>query len=336
MTPREESLSHSEYVRALRSRLPIGAFATAPRKLWVIAGHLGFLGACYVGIRYNSNIAIRALLSVCIGHSLTCIAFLAHELSHKAIVRKRSIRYPIEVLLWGLNLMPATMWQQLHNHSHHVHGNTIHDPDRYFVKSELQPPGWVLRRWYARLFFPHHSTHAWNPFVWFHFVTYIARHLLAVCYPSGKRPSLVTHKPDYSRTKRLQILIEVVSIVLLQYAIYAVVGFDWRAFIWASPIALLFTSAFVMAYIWTNHYLHGLYEVHDPVASSTSVIVHPLFDRLHSHFSYHTEHHVFPSMNSDFYPLVSELLREEFPDKYHRIPISTAWQQLFRNEQHID
>ena len=336
MKARKESFPHSEYVNALRCQLPSRAFAAAPQKLWMVLGHLIIVLASYLGIRYSPFIAYDALLSLVIAHSFICIAFLAHELSHNAIIRNRSIRYPLEVLLWGLNAIPATMWQRLHNHSHHIQGNTIRDPDRYFVKSELQPPGSPVRRWYAKLCFPHRSNPMWNPLVWFHFITYIARHLIAFCYPGNRIPSIVTHKPAYTRPQRFRILIELVCIALLQYAIYEIVGARWQSFIWASPIALLFTSVFIMAYIWTNHYLHGLREIHDPVGSSTSVIVHPFFDILHCHFSYHTEHHIFPTMNSDYYPLVSDLLSERYPDRYHRLPIREALRQVFQNEQYID
>lgn len=336
MTLHKQPLAHSHYVKALKDSLPPQAFAAQPQKLGIIAFHIAILCASYFGIRASLHIGIHALLSLCIGHSLTCIGFLAHELSHKAIVRKSSIRYPLELLLFGLIGLPATMWQLLHNQLHHVYGNTIHDPDRYYLKSEVQPPEFLIRRWYTKLFFPHPASPVWNPLVWIHFVTYIARNLVAVFYPDDRQPSIVTNKPNYSNVQRLRIFFEIACIVLLQYAIFIIVGSRWEAFLWASPIALLFTSTFVMAYIWTNHYLHGLYEIHDPVTSSTSVIVHPLFDRLHSHFSYHTEHHIFPSMNSDFYPQVSELLQQKFPDRYNRIPIKNAWQQLFSNKPYID
>ncbi len=335
MKSRKESIPHSQYVKALRCQLPSRAFNAAPQKLWMVLGHLIIILASYLGIRFNPFMVCDALLSLIIAHSFVCIAFLAHELSHNAIIRNRSIRYPLEVLLWGLNAIPATMWQRIHNHSHHVHGNTICDPDRFFVKSELQVPSPFVRRWYVKLCFPHRSNPIWNPLVWFHFVTYIARHLLAFFYPNDRKPSFVTHKPVYTRSQRIRILIELVCIALFQYMIYQIVGACWESFIWASPLALLFTSVFIMAYIWTNHYLHGLYEIHDPVGSSTSVIVHPFFDWLHCHFSYHTEHHIFPAMNSDFYPLVSDLLREKYPDRYHRIPIRKALWQVFQNEEYI-
>ena len=36
-------------------------------------------------------------------------------------------------------------------------------------------------------------------------------------------------------------------------------------------------------------------------------------------------------MNSKFFPLVSELLRERYPERYHRIPFLQAWSGLWRN-----
>jgi fatty acid desaturase len=81
--------------------------------------------------------------------------------------------------------------------------------------------------------------------------------------------------------------------------------------------------------------LHGLAELHDPLLGSTSVDVPPLLDRLHSNFSYHTEHHLFPSMSSDYYPLVSKILQERFPERYHRLSYREAWRKLWQGELHI-
>jgi fatty acid desaturase len=61
----------------------------------------------------------------------------------------------------------------------------------------------------------------------------------------------------------------------------------------------------------------------------------PVFDWLHSNFSYHTEHHLFPNVSADFYPLVSKLLLEHYPTRYHRIPLAEAWRLLWKGEEHI-
>jgi fatty acid desaturase len=335
MVPRAQLMSQADYVHALKSHLPSHVFKPQARKLWVILAHLIVIGAGYTAFRFTSSIVVCLPLSLVIGHSLMCLVFLAHELSHNTIIRRPSVQYPLEALLWGLNLIPATMWRRLHNQSHHIYGNTLRDPDRFFLKSELEAPDGRLRRWYTRLFFPHRSTSKWNPLVGFHFVTYVVRHLLAVFYPRERRPTVVTYKPAYTRRQRLRIASEVVAIACFQYGIFLAVGESWPAYAWASPIAILFTSTFAMSYIWTNHYLHGLHEIHDPVMGSTSVEVPPLMDWLHSNFSYHTEHHLFPNVNADFYPLVSKLLIELYPARYHRLPMSEAWRLLWKGEQYI-
>ena len=324
--------SRAEYVAHLKRLLPPEAFVPVRSKLWQVAAHFVVLGLAFFGIRECPYLVGRVLLSLVIGHSLTCLVFIAHELSHGAIVRRRGLRYPLEVVLWGLNVVPVTMWQKIHNQIHHVHANTVHDTDRYYRQCEFDAPGGFLRRWYTRIFFPHRQTSRWNPFVGFHFITYIVRHLAAVFYPGDKRPAVVTAKPNYTAAERLKICAEVLAIVAMQTGIFFAVGANFSAWLWASPIALLITSTIAMSYIWTNHYLHELQEMHDPVVGSTSIEVYPVFDKLHNNFSFHTEHHLFPSMSSDYYPLVSKLLQENYSDRYHRLRFSEAWQQLWQGD----
>jgi len=324
--------SRSEYAAVVRPLLPKEAFVPSSTKLWQIGLHIAVIALCIWGIRELPYIAARFVFAAIIGHSLTCMVFLAHELSHGGIMRRSFVRYPLEVILWGLNMIPATMWRKIHNEIHHVHANTLHDTDRYFRQCELDERGGTLRRWYARWTMPHKLTSVWNLGVGFHFITYALRHLVTVFYPGRSMPAIVTTKPDYRARDRWRIVFELVAIVVMQYAIYLAVGSSVIAWLWASPIALLFTSTYAMSYIWTNHYLHGLHEIHDPLVGSTSVEVPKFFDRLHSNFSYHTEHHLFPGMSSDYYPLVAEVLREQFPDRYHRITYRQAWRQLWKGE----
>jgi fatty acid desaturase len=90
-----------------------------------------------------------------------------------------------------------------------------------------------------------------------------------------------------------------------------------------------------MAYVFTNHGLNPFCEINDPLGSSTSVEVHPVFDKLHHNFSYHTEHHLFPGMNSDYYPEVGRILKEKYPDRYNRIPFVDAWRRLWKNNEFL-
>jgi fatty acid desaturase len=78
--------------------------------------------------------------------------------------------------------------------------------------------------------------------------------------------------------------------------------------------------------------LNPLGNEQDPLAATTSVIVPELFNRIHFNFSYHTEHHLFPTVNSEYYPLVSKLLQEKFGPHYNRLAISEAWSRLWSLE----
>lgn len=327
----QSHLARSEYVNELRALLPAEAFAAAPRKLCWLFAHLFIVIGGYLGIRSSSSVIVFAVLAGLIGHSMACIAFLTHELSHNIIIRRRSLRNVLEVFFWALNLIPATVWRRVHNQTHHMHANTVKDPDRQFLESEKR----LINCWYSKLFYPHRNTLRWNPVVAFHFVPYIARNIIAAFYPNSRKPALVPYKPFYTQKLRIHIVMELIVIVGIQVAIFYGVGARWTAYFWASTAVVLITSAIVMAYVFTNHFLNPLVERADSMAATTSVIVPRWCDLLHSNFSYHTEHHLFPHMNSKFYPELSTLLQERYSDLYCRVPIRRAWQSLWTGHEYI-
>jgi fatty acid desaturase len=75
-------------------------------------------------------------------------------------------------------------------------------------------------------------------------------------------------------------------------------------------------------------------EKNDPLINSVSLRVPKIFDVLHHNFSYHTEHHVFPGMNSDYYPVLQELLKSKYPDRFNLIEAGTAWRMLLDSNRH--
>jgi fatty acid desaturase len=134
----------------------------------------------------------------------------------------------------------------------------------------------------------------------------------------------------YTRRERFIVTVELIAIMTLQWAIFHFVGGDFERFVFASPVAVLLTSSIVMSYIFTNHFLNPLGESSDPLANTTSIVVYRIFDRLHLNFSYHTEHHLFPGMNSDYYPKVSQLLTDRYGTRYNRISFGDAWNRLWK------
>jgi fatty acid desaturase len=74
--------------------------------------------------------------------------------------------------------------------------------------------------------------------------------------------------------------------------------------------------------------------VNDPLINSLSIRVPKLFDQLHLNFSYHTEHHIFPGINSDYYPLVQELLKTHYPERLNVLDAGDAWRLLRQTPRH--
>ena len=314
-------------IRRIREVLPPEAFSPNPRRLWVAALHSAVILGSYATIRAFP--AAAPLVSLAIGHSLACLAFVGHEVSHNAVVRGGVAKHAITAWAFGLNMIPPAMWNRLHNDTHHRHTNTPADPDRPFLKSERQPSTTL----YTAIFFPSRGIWRGNALVLAHFVTYIARNLLTVFYPGDTKPSVMTSKPAYRSHERAVIACELIGVVTLQYLVWRAVGSSWRNYMWASPVALCIASAVIMTYVFTNHFLNPITHEHDPLSGTTSVVVPTVFDHLHSNFSFHTEHHLFPTLNSDYYPLVSQLLQQEAGDRYQRLPMGEAWRKLWEQER---
>jgi fatty acid desaturase len=314
------ALGHADYVRSLRPDLPPDAFRPDPRRYLRIALHLGITIACFVAFRVSHH-AQWPLIGFVIANNTAALPFLGHDLSHRTIVTHRYLLYPTELVLWSLLFVPVTLWRRLHN-AHHRHVNSDGDPDRAYLTSDRGLSPIVT----AALLYPNRIAR-YNPLCYLHFVAYPLRHAIAALFFSGS-PSFVAANPVSSMRDRITILLEILFIVAVQGLIaYFLRG----AYLWASVVPIVTASAVSSWYFFTNHRLQQFQNSDDVVASTTSVSVPRVCDIMHSNFSYHTEHHLFPAMNSRYYPVVSRLLQARFPDRYHRVPIAAAWSKLWSN-----
>jgi len=141
------------------------------------------------------------------------------------------------MICWGLNFVPPTVWNRVHNRAHHLHPNTVSDPDRRFLTSEACR----LTKWYSLIFYPNKRCSKCNIIVGFHFWPYIFRNTLASFYPNQTKPVLVPAKLTYIRQEQLMIVREIIAIILIQYAIFYLVGADFKRFVFASMLPMLIT-----------------------------------------------------------------------------------------------
>lgn len=324
-----ELITHADYVRVVRPRLDPAAFRPSPMHLWRVAFHLVFLLAGYVLIRVLPMVA-APFGTLIAGHSIVCLGFLAHDISHQSVVRNRVAVRLLELLLFGVNVIAPTVWRRVHNQTHHVHSNTLRDSDRPFLERERN---WMTTA-YVRTLYPAGAGWIRRPAVYCQFIAYISRHTIASLLPGDVKPRVVPCKPRYSTRQRWTIVAELLWIGALQVGIWQLVGGTWARYFWAST-GVLVASSIAMTYIFTNHFLNPLCEHPDPLVGSLSVIVPPWMDWLHDNFSYHTEHHLFPAMNPRHFPEVSRLLQEHFPERYNRLPLGDAWRRLWKSDPFI-
>ena len=312
-------------VRRLRAVLPPDAFLPNRRRTIEAVLHLA---AVLVGVGMIRVAPATGPLATCrVGHSLLCLALIAHEASHRALALPAPARRWFCLVTLGLNLVPPTMWNRVHNDAHHQHAGTPSDPDRPFMTTEMS----TATRWYSAVLYPHADTFI-GPLVFVHFVAYLLRNVATVFYPAPHEPAIVPARPMYTRREQLTVASELVWIVLMQVGAWHLSGATWAQYVWIGPFAWMAASSLLMAYVFTNHFLNDLSHGADPLAGTTSVIVPRWVDRLHGHFSYHTEHHLFPTMNPDYYPLVSTWLSAHTADRYQRLPFREAWRRLWRRK----
>jgi fatty acid desaturase len=315
------TVNNADYVRELRPLLPAEAFRPNRWAYVPIGIHLAIVAAGWTAARHAPSIWWLPL-GLLVGNSLSVLCLYAHEVSHRSVTTNKYLLYPTEFLLWGLICIPATLWQRVHG-AHHAHTNGDDDTDRRFLAHELTPVGMVA----AAMMFPN-RTLRYNVFCFLYGIVFPWRHTIAMLYPGRTKPDFVTAKPRYATADKIRIGFEFLFIVAFQLGL---ARFTHGAYFLVGVVPLLITSAVVASYVLTNHGLRPVDDGHDVLAASTTVVVPEFVNTLHSNFSYHTEHHLFPTMNAKYYPLVAALFKARFPDRYHCIPFSEAWHELWRN-----
>lgn len=331
MIPKSELMTQGDYARALRPLLPAAAFRPSPKKLWRIAVHLTVMIGGLLAVRASPTPWLYPLATVVIGHSSACVAFLTHDLGHGSILRTPRRKRLLETVLWALNMVPATFWLRVHMQAHHGAINTLDDPDRKALPEECTP---ATHR-YVQVVMPSASTWRRLPTVFISFPTYVARYAAYAFVRAGVHVPTTVARPRYRNGDRRRLTLELALIVAIQVAIFHAVGGDWLRYVFVGPLAIGVASSVVMAYIFTNHMLNPHLEIPDPLIGTTSVVVPSFLDRLHAHFSFHTEHHVFPGLDSDYYPQVAALLQARWPERYHQLPMAEAWRRLWEADEHL-
>jgi fatty acid desaturase len=333
-----ETLTHqSVYAKKLRPLLPSDAFEPDPSKVGILLINLGILLLGW-GIADNLDrwpvylLWLYLPLAAIMGNSIIVLLFSSHDLMHGSVQKKSPLTYPIAFLGLSMLLMPPTQWKSLHNLVHHNNTNSLADPDRNYLYQ--QPDTWG--KWIQNLFVPSVEV---NP-LWLivgmagSWAVHNFRNLSSVLLFNDKSVDYVPAAFTVSPKDRLKIALECLGILGIHLGVLFYLEFNpiKVALAYILPIAIGHAGA--MFYIYTNHMGCRMTSINDPLINSASLRVPKIFDLLHFNFSHHTEHHIFPSINSNYYPMVQELLQIHYPDQMNLIDAGEAWRLLMETPRH--
>ncbi len=332
------SISHSEYITILRPFLPPEAFLPDNNKILILFINIAILILGWGTAHYLDQWTWYLLwlflpLAVIMGNSIIVLLFSTHDLMHSKSINNNSLLKQSLYLL-GLTMlwMPPTLWLALHNRQHHHNTNTIKDPDRSYLFEH--PNNWG--KWIQNRFAPSSEVSslelilglasAWG--------IYTFRNLTSILFFNNGLPEYLPRAFKVNQKQRRTIALEILVILGIHLGIINFVGLHPIKLLLGYFLPIWIGYAGVIFYIYTNHLLCPMKEINDPLLNTLSVRVPRIFDCLHLNFSYHTEHHLFPGLNSDYYPMVQALLLEKFPDRLNLLLMGDAWRLLLKTPRY--
>ncbi len=331
-------IPQAEYAKKLRPLLPPEAFQPDRNKVlillinltilvlgWGIASHLD-LWSVYLLWLYLP-------LTLIMGNSIIILGFGTHDLMHTGMIKNPYLLRVISLLGFTILWMPPTLWKNVHNRVHHSNTNSLEDPDRNYLHQ--QPKTWG--KWIQNLIVPSETVNRfWLPIAmtsaW---GFYAFRNLTSVLLFNGKDVEYVPAAFKVSAKERQAIALEFLAILSLHLSILAYLQFHPLKLLLSYFLPIAIGYAGVMFYIYTNHMLCCMTSINDPLVNGLSLRVPKFFDLLHINFSYHVEHHIFPSLNCDYYPMVQDLLKKHYPGRCNYIlDAGEAWRLMLQTPRH--
>ena len=329
----------AEYAKKLRPFLPAEAFKSDLNKVVILLINLAILMLGWAIAKHLDRWPLYLLplylpLALVMGNSVIVLLFSSHDLMHSSAIRNSRLKRIISLLGLAMLWMPPTLWKAVHNREHHNKTNALSDPDRNYLYA--QPKTWG--KWIQNLFVPSAEVN----FIWLTIGMATAwgvhtfRNMTSVLLFNLESADYVPAAVKVSAKDRRAIAGEFLVVLTIHLSILAYLQFSplKLAFSYFLPIGLGYAG--VMFYIYTNHMLCRMTSVNDPLVNSLSLKIPKFLDKLHLNFSHHTEHHIFPGINSDYYPIVRELLEIHYPGKMNLLNARDAWRLLLTTPRHYE
>jgi fatty acid desaturase len=305
MQARQENCSVHALRRTLATELPQEAFRCCPlRALWVIPLIIAVVGTSLLAA-HSTHPLTKVCLSIWLGCLYSSLLQIGHEIGHGATVSSKRLQ---DLILWFcllIYLVPPALWRAWHNQAHHRNANRPDvDPDSVGTIEGFKRSG-VLGRIFLK-FTPGSGSLLSLCFLGCGFTLHAQHVLWRKSYGIGFMP--------FSRKQAIMELLGMLSLWLYSGFI---LGLRDAVFVVCLP--MIFANAWALIYVVTQHWISPLSDHADPFGGTLSVRTSRVLDSLHFHVSHHVEHHLFPRMNSCYYPLVRKFLVREAPKHYFLI-----------------
>ena len=330
-------MTQAEYAKKLRPLLPPEAFLPDINKLWILLINLAIMILGW-GIANHLDdwnwyfLWLYLPLALVMANSVIVLLFSTHDLLHSRTVTNPWLRQIISLLGFTMLWMPPTLWKAVHNREHHNKTNSLKDPDRNYLDN--QPKNWG--KWIQNAFVPSSEvnpillfigmSHAWG--------VHTFRNLTSVLLFNNGKSKYPVVAFTVSGKEQRAIAVELLMIIAIHATILSYLEFHPIKLLLSYFLPIWIGYAGLIFYIYTNHMLCRMTNVNDPLINSLSIRVPKLFDVLHLNFSHHTEHHIFPGINSDYAPMVQELLQTYYPERFNLLNAGKAWELMMETPRH--
>ena len=298
-------ISQQDYARKLRPFLPGEAFHANRSTPLILCINLAILSLGWGMARQmliGSSLGPVLFLpfALIMGNSVAVLLFGTHELMHGKAIRSPKLRLAISLISWSMFWMPPTLWKAIHNREHHSKTNSEHDPDRNYRFQQTR--SWGM--WLQNLLVPSVEVHPFWLAVGMSSTWGLHgfKNLTSILLFNNGSTRYPVSSFQVSAKERRSIAVELACITGIHLCVLAYLGFHMGTILMGYFLPIWIGYSIVIAYIYTNHMACRMTDVNDCLINSVSLRVPKILDKLHFNFSYHTEHHIFPGMNSDFYP----------------------------------
>jgi fatty acid desaturase len=337
MSPCEQEIwiSQAGYAKKLRPLLPGDAFEPSKHRILILLINIAILLLGWGLARHLTQWSWPLLFlpfAIIMGNSVVVLLFSTHDILHSSAIRQPHLRQVLSLFSLSLLWMPPTLWKAVHNREHHRKTNSMEDPDRNYLFN--QPNSWG--KWIQNLFVPSVNVHpfwlsvgmssAWG--------VHAFRNLTSVLLFNNGETRYPVFSFKVSPRERRWIAIEILGIVAIHLTILGYLNFQFTSILMGYFLPIWIGYSVIMFYVYTNHMLCRMTSFNDPLVNSASLRVSKWLDLLHFNFSFHTEHHIFPGLNSDYYPLVQGLLQQLYPDRLQLLEACEAWHLMLRTPRH--